>query len=43
VRSTYAINPIILLQTAAAIYLMIRGFENLEKWWADKRTGSVRE
>lgn len=28
---------VVLLQTAAAIYLMIRGFDNLEQWWADKR------
>ena len=30
--------PVILLQTAAAIYLMIRGFDNLDQWWSDKRS-----
>jgi hypothetical protein len=34
---------VILLQTAAAIYLTIRGLDNLEQWWSDKRTGTVRE
>ena len=35
--------PVVLLQTAAAIYLTIRGLDNLEQWWSDKRTGTVRE
>ena len=30
--------PVVLLQTAAAIYLMIRGFDNLDQWWSDKRS-----
>jgi hypothetical protein len=29
--------PVILLQTAAAIYLTIRGLDNLEQWRSDKR------
>ena|SRR5258708_31755198 len=29
---------IILLQTAAAIYLMIRGLDNLEQWRSDNRS-----
>ena len=28
---------------AGAIYLTIRGLDNLEQWWSDKRTGTVRE
>jgi hypothetical protein len=26
-----------LLQTAAAIYLTIRGLENIEQWWSARR------
>jgi|SRR6516162_1681958 hypothetical protein len=29
---------VILLQTAAAIYITIRGLDNLEQWWSDKRS-----
>jgi hypothetical protein len=29
---------VILLQTAAAIYLAIRGLDNLGQWWSDKRS-----
>ena len=29
---------VILLQTAAAIYITIRGLDHLEQWWSDKRS-----
>ena len=29
---------VVLLQTAAAIYITIRGLDNLEQWWSDKRS-----